>query len=1585
MLSSDIELKSTDLQLLASAEAIVSLFANFGYNTEARLKQTPEAMDLTSIEREIKRIELIADQEQGYLQVYLIELKRLTVANIKKLAQSFKKRSGIFLLVLTTDYDRLDFVLLDPPEEITRTADKPCKLSGEPQIALRPRVLTVERRNPDAVALRVLRRFSYTESDADYQLDKLRSAYSVAEWSEPLFNNRGLFSDYYLNERLPQRSDWKEDPRTAYRAINDLLVDARQKYARQPENKLRTDLFEPIFKMLGWTAKQNRSSKDGSVIPDYDLITSSGLVVPCLTYVWDRSLDGPDGKNIDQDTPTENPAQSVVSILDALNADAPGWAIITNGKIWRLYSARAHSRATNYYEIDLEETLASPDVNITFRYFWLFFRARGFDAEPLFPDSLLSESASYAKALGERLKNKVFEDVFPRLAEGFIHSWGRPAVELNDEELRDTFHATLIFLYRLLFLLYAEARDLLPVKETRGYWEISLKRLKDEIAKKGGDISDLAPGKLKETYSARETELYDHMSRLFQVVDRGDADLNMPVYNGGLFITLDEGQSSSADEIEAEELRMARFLTEHKIPDRFLAQGLDLLTRDIDDKTQSLAMIDYKSLGVRQLGSIYEGLLEFKLRVAREKMTIVASKKGDQIIPYAEAKEKGLKLRMLGRGTARAEFVYHKGDVYLENDLHERKATGSYYTPDYIVKYIVQNTVGPALEAKTEALRPKLREAQKAYHAALERQKAFQKLGQKGDDPGKTAFTYRSLVDELFDLRVLDPAMGSGHFLVEAVDFITDRLLAFLNAFPWNPVIATLRQTRQTILGEMQNQGVNIDPTRLTDVNLLKRHVLKRCIYGVDLNPMAVELAKVSLWLDCFTLGAPLSFLDHHLKCGNSLIGAQVTQAREEIEMITTTRTRKVAESAHTYKTKQVMAQQFQMFGSLWAGAMLATDLMRQVSEMSDTTAEQIQESRVEYQRATDALAPFKRILDVYTSRWFGNSDTMLNQPALQFLRDEQNIPWLKDPQRNRPAQVTGYHEIANMTLKAARRKRFFHWELEFPEVFFGPSYASAQEIVTKDNPGFDAVIGNPPYVNANELNKSLSEYEKPYWKIHFKSADGAYDLYILFIEKSLTLCKRDSCSALITPNKYLSSPYAVAFRGYFSDAYKLVKLLNLSRVQVFDDPAVYPIVTVWQNQNIDREYLIQIETPASNRNLEKLSTIVQSSENLTILPENIWGFLISEELPFILKAQIISDQLKDVAVVNASSTASEADAYESALTDAPSEKTKKFINTGLIDRFETLWGIECLTHKGQLYTNPYLDLSSRVISKERISQYNKPKIIFAKMAKNIEAFLDDDGDFSSANTNFAYDSQYSLHYLVAALNSKLSTILYGGYFGALIMSGGYFQFQAPQLRILPIRRIAFTTPVARRAMLMGEAKDLTGSQDLSDLIRFVKARLDVKPEEGDVVHDLLAYLAQHMINLNKQKQAEMKHLLTVLEGLLKVSVDALVGKSRIKNYLGDYQKGELELTYAELEDILFKNKGKLKISLSDSRLQDHLRTEYESSLKILRPIKASLAWTDWLIDQIVYRLYGLTDEEIAIVEGKPVPMQEAISDSSDQ
>ena len=167
-----------------------------------------------------KHIERIAVHDDGAepLDSYLIELTSVTIAATQGLARALRNRAGNYLLVLTDDYERLDFVLLQRSLPGT-----PASPMAARQVSVRPRILTVNRRNPSQVQLRVLRRFTYTESDADAQYDKLLSAYAVAEWSEPLFNNRALFSDYYLNERLPELAEWKERPEDAYHILRELL------------------------------------------------------------------------------------------------------------------------------------------------------------------------------------------------------------------------------------------------------------------------------------------------------------------------------------------------------------------------------------------------------------------------------------------------------------------------------------------------------------------------------------------------------------------------------------------------------------------------------------------------------------------------------------------------------------------------------------------------------------------------------------------------------------------------------------------------------------------------------------------------------------------------------------------------------------------------------------------------------------------------------------------------------------------------------------------------------------------------------------------------------------------------------------------------------------------------------------------------------------------------------------------------------------------------------------------------------------------------------------------------------------------
>ena len=207
------------------------------------------------------------------------------------------------------------------------------------------------------------------------------------------------------------------------------------------------------------------------------------------------------------------------------------------------------------------------------------------------------------------------------------------------------------------------------------------------------------------------------------------------------------------------------------------------------------------------------------------------------------------------------------GEVHLENDKGDRKASGSYYTPDYIVKYIVSHTLKPILETREQEFKLLMGQINK-----LQQQKNNKRLGLeslRGLDR-ELEILERQSQAILLDIKVCDPAMGSGHFLVEAVDFLTDELIQILNVYPnHNPILKMLDQMRNSIVENLRSQGIRLDPSRLEPTQLLQRVVMKRCIYGVDLNPMAVELAKVSLWLHSFTIGAPLSFLDHHLRCGN--------------------------------------------------------------------------------------------------------------------------------------------------------------------------------------------------------------------------------------------------------------------------------------------------------------------------------------------------------------------------------------------------------------------------------------------------------------------------------------------------------------------------------------------------------------------------------------------------------------------------------------------------------------------------------------------------------------------------------------------
>ena len=624
--------------------------------------------------------------------------------------------------------------------------------------------------------------------------------------------NRYLFSDHYLENILPDDPRWEAAlPRAeAFLAwIQALYADERGQLPDYNEAQLRDHWFSPILDQLGHVFEREASVPgldefaryiDYVFFPDDAARQTAARLQNEQAYA-DEALavgevkrwDTPLGKKLKGGDPSfadHNPSVQIDYYVRTTGLD---WGILTNGRLWRLVHEDSSQRLNIYYEVDLVELLSGGKAG-PLRYFTLFFHQAAFrpDAQGrVFLDDVLAASNAYAVALEEDVEENVYR-ALEHLMQGFLDL---PANGLGADDVRAIYDNSLYLLYRLLFILYGESRGLLPMDEVQYREHFSLEDIK----------RDIAAGHVPTT--AMTTVVWARLKNLFRIINGDNAELNrslgVPRYNGGLF-----------------DPQRHPFLEENEVGDRALVEALDLLSRR--DSASGREFVDYRTLSVRHLGSIYEGLLEYQPRIAEEPMVAV----GDEWRKTPEVSED---LGGLDAGNVADRRA--PGEVYLVTDRGERKATGSYYTPQYIVEYIVEQTLGPLIEEATDRVTeavgqmPGLRKAER--HA-------------RGGE---------RLVEEILDLKVLDPAMGSGHFLVEA----TERLARALATDPYVETEAAEE-----------------------DLTYWKRRVVERCIYGVDKNPLAVELAKLSLWLATVAAERPLSFLDHHLRCGDSLIGASV-------------------------------------------------------------------------------------------------------------------------------------------------------------------------------------------------------------------------------------------------------------------------------------------------------------------------------------------------------------------------------------------------------------------------------------------------------------------------------------------------------------------------------------------------------------------------------------------------------------------------------------------------------------------------------------------------------------------------------------
>jgi hypothetical protein len=260
------------------------------------------------------------------------------------------------------------------------------------------------------------------------------------------------------------------------------------------------------------------------------------------------------------------------------------------------------------------------------------------------------------------------------------------------------------------------------------------------------------------------------------------------------------------------------------------------------------------------------------------------------------------------------------------------------------------------------------------------------------------------------------------------------------------------------------------------------------------------------------------------------------------------------------------------------------------------------------------------------------------------------------------------------------------------------------------------------------------------------------------------------------------------------------------------------------------------------------------------------------------------------------------------------------------------------------------------------------PKLVGLTTTNRLIVALDEFGYYVMDSLyTFKLKKDVAHHFLLSLLNSSLLTFIYR-YFaqeGKRVLP----QVKAENLYPLPIRRINFTTPPEERTTLVESLKSKYNANEFDKIIQLVEECLPkdaegnfiTEEEKSDVVHDLLAFLAERMIEMNKEKNEEMKGFLEWFEREIGAKIETLTNKTKLKQYY--------DLGFDELLDILKKNKKKIPVNLSKRELQGNLKDEFERSMRKLRPLIERIERTDWLIDQVVYRLYGLSEEEMGVVE----------------
>ena len=693
------------------------------------------------------------------------------------------------------------------------------------------------------------------------------------------------------------------------------------------------------------------------------------------------------------------------------------WGILTDGSRWRLYSTKSSRPFEDYVELSLAETLEGSD-EAEYGLFERFFHRDSFVVDLSAEARYLAGEAEDTKETGsdksagiykcrldhdreqseqvldERVKKPFLaqvDEVLQYICNGFIFDTQKSGEEYTEKERAEIFESAVKLIYRCLFLFYAEARRLLPTDSDKAdlYLRHSIQALCQEAHK-------FRWGKRRDT---DQYDLWKHLKGLINAVNDGDPEYGIMGYNGGLF----------DDEEE-------RFLGQHQLRNDFLYRALYLLAfvEPFDNEPDGEYLIPYYDLEVRHLGELHETILEYTVQLADADRIRRRTKKGVEILLVSQTQKKA------------GDTSIKKGDVYFGESALERKQTGSYYTPESLVRFLNEKTI---IHPLSEIFEQKYRQR---FNALLEQAINGHDIGaRRGAAQSAAVLVERFAEDELLKFKVCDLAMGSGHFLVDAANQMAGLVVSLFAE------VETFRITNYElrITNEQGKKGDNNSSFVIpnSSLNAWRRRITRHCIYGVDLNPLAVNLAKLSLWLNCFATHHRLTFLDHHVRCGNSLIGIR------SLKQLATVPDRK--KDGKKKKDDKVR----KLFPNFQEYAAVLTEAGQDVQSISAMDEDETGEQKSVFDRAQQKVALLKSLADLYTSYLMDGGIRPDDYYELFYsLVKKEKINNPLNPDLPKFLETVEIYQD---------RHHFFHWPFEFPDVF-GPDAVG----------GFSANIGNPPW-----------------------------------------------------------------------------------------------------------------------------------------------------------------------------------------------------------------------------------------------------------------------------------------------------------------------------------------------------------------------------------------------------------------------------------------------------------------------------------------------------------------------------------------